>query len=374
MRLTKPFYIGVFPVTQQQWSQVMGSEPSWFRGNPKRPVENLSWNEVRGGTWPSSGPDAAIFIGRLCIGSSQCFDLPTEAQWEYACRAGTTRAINDQTQNDGEGADCTDTNLAPLGWFEKNSKGSTHDVGGKRPNAWGLYDMHGNVSQWCLDYHAPYGGDATDPAAVAMHGTHMVRGGYWFDRAVGCRSAARDYNSVGPGDQGKNGFNVVGFRLVLNHRGSYPGEPASGASPADKPPMGWNTSGSYNLAGENEDMIKRGVDKMVETGLRAAGYRYVLIDYGWYQKESSTKTGANGVDRCDAYGRLIPYQKRFPSAANHQGFKPLADYIHSKGMKFGLHIMRGIYRGAYDANLPVKGTRFRAGRSPTPRASADGRT
>jgi hypothetical protein len=137
-------------------------------------------------------------------------------------------------------------------------------------------------------------------------------------------------------------------------------EPAPGDSFADKPPMGWNTSGSYNLAGENEDMIKRGVDRMVETRLKAAGYRYVLIDYGWYQKESGTTTGANGVDRCDAYGRLVPYRERFPSAARGRGFKPLADYVHAKGMKFGLHVMRGIYRGAYDANLPVEGTTFRA--------------
>jgi len=129
---------------------------------------------------------------------------------------------------------------------------------------------------------------------------------------------------------------------------------------ADTPPMGWNTSGSYNLAGENEDMVKRGVDAMIKEGLRTAGYEYVLIDYGWYQQESSTTTGLNPITRCDEYGRLIPYLERFPSSAHGKGFKPLADYIHGKGMKFGLHIMRGIYRGAYDANLPVKGTDYHA--------------
>jgi lysophospholipase L1-like esterase len=125
--------------------------------------------------------------------------------------------------------------------------------------------------------------------------------------------------------------------------------------------MGWNTSGSYNLAGENEDMVKRGVDAIVTTGLKAAGYRYVLIDYGWYQEEVGvTKTSRNPTNRCDAYGRLVPYLERFPSAANGRGFRSLADDIHGQGMKFGLHIMRGIYRGAYDANLPIKGTTFRA--------------
>ena len=357
--LTRPYYIGVFPVTQKQWSLVMGSDPSWFSGNPKRPVENVSWNEIRGGTWPGGVPDASRFIGKLCVGSSQPFDLPTEAQWEYACRAGTIRAFNDQTKNKGEGADCTDANLDPLGWYESNSGRRTHDVGEKQANAWGLYDMHGNVSQWCLDLLGNYSGDATDPVGPAT-GSRVIRGGYWSYDAIGCRSAARNFEAVGPGDRDTTRYNVLGFRLVLNSPSRSRAKPDAGASPADTPPMGWNTSGSYNLAGENEDMIKRGVDAMVEKGLKAAGYGYVLIDYGWYQKESSTKTGANGVDRCDAYGRLVPYLKRFPSATDGRGFKPLAGYIHGKGMKLGLHIMRGIYRGAYDANLPVKGTTFRA--------------
>lgn len=129
---------------------------------------------------------------------------------------------------------------------------------------------------------------------------------------------------------------------------------------ATTPPMGWNTSGSYDLAGENEEMVKRGVDAIIKEGLRDAGYEYILIDYGWYQKESRTTTGVNPLTRCDAYGRYIPDLERFPSSANGQGFKPLADYIHGKGMKFGLHLMRGIYRGAFDANLPIKGTAYHA--------------
>ncbi len=110
---------------------------------------------------------------------------------------------------------------------------------------------------------------------------------------------------------------------------------------ADTPPMGWNTSGSYNLAGENEEMVKRGVDAIVQEGLKDAGYTVVLIDYGWYQDEHGTTTGTNPLTRCDAFGRYIPNADRFP-----QGFKPLADCIHAQGMKLGLHLMRGIYRGA----------------------------
>jgi len=217
--LTKPFYIGVFPVTQKQWSLVMGNDPSWFNGNPKRPVENVSWNEVRGGVWPNGAPDAAAFIGRLCAGSSQAVDLPTEAQWEYACRAGTIRAFNDPTKNNGEGADCTDENLDPLGWYEENARLHTHDVGERKANAWGLYDMHGNAAQWCLDWHAPYPGDVTDPAGPDTDqrtGGRILRGGYFSFDAPGCRSAARNYDSSAPQNQCNTRYSVCGFRLVLN--------------------------------------------------------------------------------------------------------------------------------------------------------------
>jgi hypothetical protein len=137
---------------------------------------------------------------------------------------------------------------------------------------------------------------------------------------------------------------------------------APNESRAEHPPMGWNTSGSYNVAGETEEMVKRGVDAIVATGLRDAGYEYVLIDYGWYLKRADLRElkDANSPNQCDAYGRLIPNPERFPSAVNGNGFRPLADYIHGKRMKFGLHLMRGMYRGAYEANLPVKGTTYRA--------------
>jgi hypothetical protein len=126
--------------------------------------------------------------------------------------------------------------------------------------------------------------------------------------------------------------------------------------------MGWNTSGSYNVGGESEEMVKRGVDAMVASGLRAAGYEYVLIDYGWYLKSANLQSlnNPNTTNQCDAFGRLIPFPDRFPSSVGGKGFKPLSDYIHGKDMKFGLHLMRGLYRGAYDANLPIKGTTFRA--------------
>lgn len=132
---------------------------------------------------------------------------------------------------------------------------------------------------------------------------------------------------------------------------------------APRPPMGWNTSGSYNLAGETEDMIKRGADAMVASGLTRAGYDIVLIDYGWYLPGADLRSLMHdklSPAWCDAFGRLVPYPERYPSAANGQGFKPLADALRGKGLKLGLHIMRGVYRAAWDANLPVKGTPYQA--------------
>ena len=214
--LTKAFYVGVFPVTQEQWSRVMGNNPSWFAGSPKRPVENVSWQDVRGDDKPGGKADEASFIGRFRKGTSQAFDLPTEAEWEYACRAGTTRALNDPAANKGEGADCSDANLAKIAWFEGNSKRRTHDVGLKAPNAWGLYDMCGNVCQWCLDLFGDYPGDATDPGGPGpekRRGGHVLRGGYWSMSAPGCRSSARNYDCANPPYTAR--FNVCGLRLAL---------------------------------------------------------------------------------------------------------------------------------------------------------------
>ena len=216
--LTKAFYVAVFPTTEEQWTHVMGGNPSYFANNPKRPVEMVSWNETRGGDWPGGDADAKSFIGRLRKGSGLAFDLPTEAQWECACRAGTARALNDPSANKGEGADCTDANMDKIAWFEGNSDHQTHDVGTKSPNTWGLYDMCGNVSQWCLDLYGGYGGDVTDPAGPAnekRQGGRVLRGGYWSMPATGCRSSARNFDASAPQETSNVRYNVCGFRVVL---------------------------------------------------------------------------------------------------------------------------------------------------------------
>lgn len=202
--LTKSFYMGVFEVTQRQWELVMGSNPSYYRGNA-RPVETVSYNMIRGSSlgarWPSSSEvDPTSFIGMIRAKTGLGFDLPTEAQWEYACRAGTTTALN-------SGKNLTSTssgaNMNEVGRYAHNQsdgKGgysSAHTtVGSYNPNEWGLYDMHGNVYEWCLDWynHASLP-DATDPVGASSGSRRVDRGGCWQWDASDCRSARRRYSS-----------------------------------------------------------------------------------------------------------------------------------------------------------------------------------
>lgn len=208
--LTKPFYMGVFEVTQKQWELVTGNNPSSYPGE-LRPVEMVSYNDIRGtgdgAGWPEHNRvDATSFFGKLRAKTGLEMDLPTEAQWEYACRAGTTRAYNDYTKNNGEGSDCltssydADANMEPLAWYYANSYNEKHHtVGTKQPNAWGLCDMHGNIREWCLDWYPSSQGsdDETDPVGAANGSSRVTRGGGWFRFAKSSRSANRyRYSSV----------------------------------------------------------------------------------------------------------------------------------------------------------------------------------
>ena len=203
--LTRPFYIGVFEVTQKQWQLVTGATPSFYnyRGDT-RPVEYVSWNDIRGtlngAKWPSHGQvDADSFLGKLRVKTMLTFDLPTEAQWEYACRAGTTTALNSGKNLTGTE---NDANMAEVGRYNYNrddgkggySSGHTK-VGSYAPNAWGLYDMHGNVWEWCLDWWYSNLGSAavTDPVGAASGSSRIIRGGCYAvpPGASTCRSAYR---------------------------------------------------------------------------------------------------------------------------------------------------------------------------------------
>ena len=192
VRITKPFYLGKYPVRQWQWTVVMGNYPSHFRGR-NNPVEWVTWD------------DCQQFLDKLNADSHAeggKFQLPTEAQWEYACRAGSTTRYcfgDDEDQ------------LGEYAWYGGKLRRITHPVGTKKPNAWGLYDMHGNVSEWCQDWYAKdyYAKSVTDDPTGPTSGLRRVhRGGGWDSLAKFCRSASRASDE--PGSRGiDRGFRVA---------------------------------------------------------------------------------------------------------------------------------------------------------------------
>lgn len=190
--LTQPFYIGVFEVTQKQYELVTGNNPSYYNGDA-RPVERVSWNTIRGNSdthnWPNvKTVDANSFIGLIRSKTGLPIDLPTEAQWEYACRAGTTSSYN----NGGS----TEADLKTLGRYSGNCNDgrggySQHTtVGSYAPNAWGLYDMHGNVWEWCLDWYGSLVA-GSDPVGLASGSYRVLRGGGYDGDAGFCTSSYR---------------------------------------------------------------------------------------------------------------------------------------------------------------------------------------
>ena len=188
--IEKAFYMGKYEVTQAQWRAVMGDNPSYFEGDDNLPVEQVSWD------------DAQEFIRKLnAKEGTDKYRLPSEAEWEYACRAGTTTRYSF-----GD----SDANLGECAWYRDNSGEKTHPVGEKKPNPWGLYDMHGNVWEWVQDvWHDNYDGAPNDGSAwESGDSTKRVnRGGGWCDRASGW-SAVRF--RLGQDDR----IWAIGFRLV----------------------------------------------------------------------------------------------------------------------------------------------------------------
>ena len=210
--LTRGFWLGDTPCTQEQWEAVMKNNPSNFP-NLLSPVERVSWN------------DCQDFCRRLAKQIPELHPrLPSEAEWEYACRAGTTKAFNDDS-------DCTqpkgiDPALDSLGWYTKNSGNKTHAMREKRPNAWGLYDMHGNILEWCHDGRRTFSDQAvTDPlGSTEAKACRVLRGGSCWSDARFCRSACR-YGSD-PGTR----RDFIGFRLAAGQPvWSVAPDPESGA-------------------------------------------------------------------------------------------------------------------------------------------------
>ncbi len=230
--LTKHFYAGVFEITQRQYEWIMNNRPSAFTNSvyyAMRPVEKVTYDMVRGtslGTnWPANNSvDPTSFFGILRERTGKLFDLSTEAQWEYACRAGTTTVFNGGDPAAFVSGDSVDEALDPLARYKKNGGyidgvtiptydvspvNGTAIVGSYRPNAWGLYDMHGNVYEWVLDWNGTLVAD-TDPAGPSnLDNKHVFRGGCWYLYPVHSRSAARtadfpSYTTYG-----------LGFRVFL---------------------------------------------------------------------------------------------------------------------------------------------------------------
>jgi formylglycine-generating enzyme required for sulfatase activity len=217
VRITKPFYLGMYEVTQEEYQRVMGTNPSFFSatGNYKDkvsgqdtkrfPVENVSWD------------DAAAFCGKLSNmpeekAAGRWYRLPSEAQWEYACRAGSMGRFSFSSGHSGAPGEDEDRDFSDYGWFVGNSDCMTHAVGGKRANSWGLCDMHGNVWEWCQDWfgHENYAKSATDdPVGSPGSSDRMNRGGGWDWPARECRSADRSHNE--PASRGHS----QGFRALV---------------------------------------------------------------------------------------------------------------------------------------------------------------
>ena len=184
------YYICKYEVTQALWRAVMGSNPSRFKGD-NLPVEQVSWN------------DCQIFINRLNSYTGRNFRLPTEAEWEFAARGG-----NHSRRYKYSGSNY----IGDVAWYYRNSDNRTHPIGTKQANELGLYDMSGNVYEWCSDRYGSYSSYSQNNPTGTTSGTGRVfRGGCWFHHAKGCRSSFRIHRAPGSGDC------FLGLRLALSH-------------------------------------------------------------------------------------------------------------------------------------------------------------
>ena len=203
--ISRGFWMGKYLVTQGNYLSVVGSNPSFFQGDDAtRPVEQVSWNDATNYCALATAQELAV--GR--IPTNCVYRLPTEAEWEHACRAGTTTRFY-------YGDDLGYTNLVNYAWYLENNDNTTRSVGQKLPNAFGLYDMAGNVFEWCQDWYGQYaGGSVTDPQGPGLGSFRVIRGGCWFADAKDCRSALR--GNAFPTDSNL----IQGFRVLL-----APGQP-----------------------------------------------------------------------------------------------------------------------------------------------------
>ena len=187
--LSKAFYLGKTEVTQAQWQAKMGINPSNFSGNANNPVEQVSWNDIVG------------------FNTATGLRLPSEAEWEYACRGGTTTAFHSMPGYPNGTND--DSLLGNIAWFYPAAGSTTHAVAGKAANAFGMYDMSGNVWEWCNDWYGSYAaGNATDPAGPSSGSSRVLRGSDYSSASYYCRSSGRAKSAP------DGHYSFIGFRVA----------------------------------------------------------------------------------------------------------------------------------------------------------------
>jgi len=182
------FYIAKYQVTQKLWREVMGNNPSYFKNCDNCPVESISWN------------DAQEFVKKLNAKTGKKYRLPTEAEWEYAASGGSSRRKWAGTNSE--------SSLDSYAWYEDNSEGKTHPVGTKSPNELGIYDMNGNVWEWCEDWYKSYPNSSNEFDYTGS--IRVNRGGGWDNNASDCRVANRGSSTP------TYSFNILGFRVVCD--------------------------------------------------------------------------------------------------------------------------------------------------------------
>ncbi len=214
VRISRAFYMGKYEVTQEQWEMVMGERRGGFQTrpyNPKLPVEEVSWDGCQEFLRRLEATGLRRERPQVSGLKPQGYRLPTEAEWEWACRAGTRTRFSF-----GD----ADARLGEYAWYDGNSGSTTHPVGEKQPNAWGLHDCHGNVWEWCSDWYGEYSPNpwpgkfrwTRDPVGPPSGAGRVLRGGSWYYSPGRCRSSCR-LSGVYPGYRGVNG---LGLRVVVS--------------------------------------------------------------------------------------------------------------------------------------------------------------
>ena len=218
---TKDYYLAIYEMTRKQFALLgctvaatYGAQDTPYDGDDpdQTPIGRILYNNLRGSVddgidWPTTGSTVGGYLATMRSATGLALDLPTEAQWEFACRAGTTTAMYNGKPNAGTwgNSDCND-----IAWYTGTSEQKPHAVGGKQPNDWGFYDMYGNVREWCLDWYATYGSTlAVDPQGPSSGTERVIRSSYYWDGSRGMRSAYRTSQYPRTADT------TYGFRLCL---------------------------------------------------------------------------------------------------------------------------------------------------------------